>query len=153
AGIVRAFAKGADKPLPLSGLFDRLKGMDRTGTAAGWYAVPAEGAVTALPRGAVRLEATSGLETTLVRQGIDLGKQAPDEVTLKLPFCFRPEKEGLSAGNTHLHLRKMTKFEADEYLRHIPAADRLKVLFISYLERFQDDADYITNQYAIGDPK
>lgn len=152
SGIVRIFPKDSDKPLPLPGLFDRLKGIDRR-TVVGWYVLPAEGAVVALPREAVRVEAVAGLETALVRQEIDLGKQAPAEVTLKLPYLFRPEKHGLSAGNTHLHLRKMALEEADDYLRRVPVADGLKVLFISYLERAKDDVDYITNRYPVGDPK
>src|SRR5262249_40848516 len=39
----------------------------------------------------------------------------------------------------------------EEYLRQIPAADGLRVMFISYLERHKDDAEYITNRYPIGD--
>lgn len=69
---------------------------------------------------------------------------------IKLPFIFRPEKENLVAGNTHLHLRSLRKEDADEYLRQIPAADRLGVMFISYLERKDDDKAYITNRYPIG---
>jgi hypothetical protein len=153
AGLVRVFPKDSDKPLSLPNLFDRLKGLERTAVVAGWYVVPAEGAVTTLPRAALRVEAVAGLETGLVRQEIDLGKQADKEVALKLPFLFRPETSGLAAGNTHLHLRKLSKEEADAYLRQVPAADGLKVMFISYLERHKDDQDYITNRYPIGDPK
>src|SRR5207245_1425082 len=75
------------------------------------------------------------------------------KLTIKLPFLFSPEQHGLVAGNTHLHLRGLTREESDQYLRHIPVADGLKVLFISYLERFRDDQHYITNRYPIGDLK
>ena len=155
AGIVRVFPKEKDKPLAVPSLFDRLKGLERSAVVAGWQVVPAEGASTSLPRAALRLEAVAGLETALVRQDIDLVGQAPKEIeiTVKLPFLFRPEQSGLAAGNTHLHLRKLAKADADDYLRQVPAADGLKVLFISYLERAKDDQDYITNRYAIGDPK
>jgi len=153
AGIVRVFPKDEDKPLTLPNLFDRLKGLERSAVVAGWHVVPAEGAETTLPRAALRLEAVAGLETALVRQDIDLVKQASEEVTVKLPFLFRPEKNGLAAGNTHLHLRKLAKEEADDYLRQVSVADGLKVLFFSYLERAKDDQEYITNRYAIGDPK
>jgi hypothetical protein len=153
AGIVRVFPDKSDKTLALPGLFDRLRGLPRSTTVAGWHVVPAEGAMLTLPRSELRLEALSGLETALVRQDIDLAKQAPDEIALKLPFLFRPEEQRLVAGNTHLHLRNLTRSEADDYLRQVPAADGLKVLFISYLERFEDDRDYITNHYPIGDPK
>src|SRR5437764_138287 len=56
-----------------------------------------------------------------------------------------------AAGNTHLHLRNFSMAVADNYLRNIPAADGLRVLFISYLEREKEDATYITNRYPIGD--
>ena len=149
-GIVRV--TGADgKPLVLPGLFDRLRGLERSKTAAGWYVVPRGGAPTTLPRGKLRLEAVSGLETALARQDLDLAGAASEEVTVKLDFLFRPEKEGLAAGNTHLHLRGLTKEESDDYLRQVPAADGLKVMFISYLERHKDDVHYITNRYPVGD--
>ena len=47
----------------------------------------------------------------------------------------------------------LTAEDADEYLKQIPAADRLKVLFISYLERIKEDVTYITNRHPIGDLK
>jgi hypothetical protein len=152
-GMVRGFPKDGDKPIPLPGLFDRLRGLQRSATVAGWHVVGAAGAETSLPRAPLRLEGVSGLETTLEQQTIDLAAAAPKEITLKLRSVFRPEQHDLVAGNTHLHLRNLTQDEADEYLRQIPAADGLKVMFISYLERFQDDASYITNRYPIGDLK
>jgi hypothetical protein len=151
-GIVRVFRSDSDKPLALPGLFDRLRGLERSDTVAGWSVVPAEGATTTLPRGRLRLEAVAGLETALERQDLDLGGATAD-VTARLRFLFRPEQTGLVAGNTHLHLRGMPLADADEYLRRIPAADGLKVLFLSYLERKPDDQHYITNRYPVGDLK
>jgi hypothetical protein len=151
AGIVRILRKDDGKPVPLSGLLDRLRGLERTDTLSGWYVLPADGAELALPRAALRIEAVSGLETALARQDLDLATDAPAEVKLKLKFLFRSEKDGLAAGNTHLHLRGMTPDEADDYLRQVPAADRLQVLFISYLERQKDDQNYVTNRYPPGD--
>jgi hypothetical protein len=104
----------------------------------------------ALPRSKLRLEALSGLETARGQLDLDLRKDVED-VTIKLDAVFRPEERGLVAGNTHLHLMKLTKEEAEEYLRKVPIADRLRVLFISYLERDKDDATYITNGYPTGD--
>jgi hypothetical protein len=150
AGIVRVFRQGEDKPLTLTGLPDRLRGLERAAAEGGWYVVPAKGAETSLPRTGLRLEAVSGLETAQVRQELDLRKTDVGEVSVKLPFLFRPEEHKLFAGNTHLHLRNMTREEADEYLRQLPAADGLKVLFISYLERDKDDRQYITNRYPVG---
>ena len=153
AGIIRIFPKSSDKPLSLRSLFDRLRGLDKSDAVAGWYVLPAAGAEISLPRAGVRIEALSGLETELLRQDFDPGRDPPSEITLKLRFIFRPEKDHLAAGNTHLHLRGMPLKDADEYLRQIPAADGLKVMFISYLERHKDDESYITNRYPVGDLK
>src|SRR5262249_27519512 len=95
----------------------------------------------------------SGLETALSVEEIDLSKEPPDEVTVRLKAISRPEQSDLVAGNTHLHLMNLTAEDAEEYLKRIPVADRLKVLFISYLERIKEDVNYITNGYPMGDLK
>lgn len=153
AGVVRVTAKGKDEPLSLPGLFDRLRGLKPTKDARGWHVVPAGGAATTLPRARLRVEALSGLETALATREVDLGDRPPAEVVVRLPVLFRPEAEKLAAGNTHLHLRAMSKEDADEYLRRVPAADRLAVMFLSYLERNTDGHTYVTNRYPIGEPK
>jgi hypothetical protein len=150
-GLVRVFRRGETVPLALRGPTDRLCGLDHSDVVAGWYVLPAGGAEVALPRSALTLEAVSGLETALARQELDLTTATPAEVKVPLQFLFRPEKSGLVAGNTHLHLRGLRPEEADNYLRQIPVADRLGVLFISHLERSGDDQNYITNRYPVGD--
>ena len=150
AGIVRVF--GTDKkPIELPGLFDRMAGMTKDLPGVHWYVVPRDGAEISLPRGQCRVHALSGLETALTKHDLDLRAGAPAEAVVKLSYLFRPDRLGLAAGNTHLHLRGFTFEKADEYLRQIPAADGLAVMFISYLERDKDDASYITNKYPIGD--
>jgi hypothetical protein len=152
-GIIRVYRAGEDKPLPLPGLYDRLRGLKQTATLSGWHVVPVAGGSTSLPKSKLRIEAVSGLETTLATQELDLSRDPAETLTIKLKPAFRPERHDLVAGNTHLHLMNLTAPDAEEYLKQIPAADRLKVLFISYLERFKDDANYITNRYLIGDLK
>jgi hypothetical protein len=151
AGIVRVFAKDSERPAPLPGLFPRLRGLKVSDAVAGWYVVPSGGAETTLPRAQVQLEALAGLETAVARIDRDLSKDPPKEIVLRLDSILRPEDHGLVAGNTHLHLMKLSAKDADTYLRQIPPADALRVLFISYLERHKDDAEYITNRYPIGD--
>ncbi|MCI0464489.1 MAG: CehA/McbA family metallohydrolase [Gemmataceae bacterium] len=153
AGILRALPADGDKPLPLPGLYPRLRGLGKAAAELGWHVIPAAGAETTLPRGKLRLEAVSGLETALSRLEIDPSKFAAAQATIKLRYLFRPERQGLVAGNTHLHLRDLSADQSDEYLRTIPPADGLKVLFISYLERHNDDKTYITNRYPVGDLK
>jgi hypothetical protein len=153
SGIVRVFRVGDEKPLALNGLYDRLRGLTRTSTLAGWHVVAANGGETALPRGKLRIEAVSGLETVRAVQDVDFTNNAAKELTIKVKSFVLPHERELVAGNTHLHLMNLTADDADEYLKQIPSADRLKVLFISYLERVKDDATYITNRYPIGDLK
>jgi hypothetical protein len=151
-GIIRVFRGGEEKPLPLPGLYDRLRGLGNKPTP-GWHVIPAIGAALTLPRGKLRIEAVSGLETALAVDDVDLSANPPEKLSVKLKPLFRPEDNDLVAGNTHLHLANLTADDADEYLKQIPAADRLKVLFISYLERHKEDETYITNRYPVGDLK
>lgn len=152
-GILRVFRAGADRPQDLPELYSRLRGLKTTATRTGWSVVPAAGATAMLPRGKVRIEALSGLETELATREFDLSNNAAEELVLKLKPLFRPEQTGLVAGNTHLHLMNLTAEDANAYLEQIPAADGLKVLFISYLERIKEDVNYITNRYPVGDLK
>lgn len=153
SGIIRVKDTAGGPIVRVGGLLDRLKGLQVAAAGSGWYVVPAAGGDVSLPRRALRLEAVHGLETAAVQQELDLNAATPNEITIKMPFLFRPEKQDLVAGNTHLHLRNMTRADADDYLRNIPTADGLRVLFISYLERHLDDRSYITNQYPPGDLK
>lgn len=152
-GVVRIFRARETKPLTLPGLCDRLRGLKLTETMTGWCVIPQSGGTTKVPREKLRIEAFSGLETVVSREELDLSKTSPAQIALKLKSVFRREKVGLVAGNTHLHLMNITAEEADDYLNQIPAADRLRILFVSYLERFKEDVNYITNRYPIGDLK
>jgi hypothetical protein len=140
-----------EQTVQLAGLFDRMAGLTKDLPGVHWYVVPAGGVEALLPRDKLHLKAVSGIETGTAEIDVDLRATALQEITLKLPFLFRPEDAGLVAGNTHLHLRGFAREVADEYLRRIPAADRLRVLFISYLERDKEDPSYITNEYPLGD--
>jgi hypothetical protein len=149
-GMVRV--RDADKKtLELPGLFDRMTGLTKDLPGVHWYVVPADTPETTLPRAKLHLEAVSGLESDLVQQELDLRGKAPEEIVIKLPFLFNASQAGLAAGNTHLHLRGFSLDLSSEYLRKIPAADGLRLMFTSYLERDKDDRSYITNKYPIGD--
>src|SRR5262245_48173710 len=63
AGIVRVFHVGQEKPIALPGLYDRLCGLKESPTLTGWHVVPVDGGTTMLPRGKIRVEAVSGLES------------------------------------------------------------------------------------------
>ncbi|MFO0969030.1 MAG: CehA/McbA family metallohydrolase [Gemmataceae bacterium] len=149
-GIVRVLEADTSRPVPVPGLVDRLVGFKVPEAQRGWVVLPSGGAEIALPRGSYTIEALSGLETDKTTQRLDLKGPVDGAVKVPLRVLFRPAERGLVAGNTHLHLMKIGKKQADDYLRAVPAADRLKVLFISYLERKPDDKDYITNTYPLG---
>src|SRR5262245_16120582 len=99
-GMIRVFRVGEMKPLPLPGLYDRLRGLKTTATLAGWCVVPSAGGETTLPRAKLRIEAVSGLESTLATEEVDLTEKAPEEIAVKLKTAFRPEETQLVAGNT-----------------------------------------------------
>src|SRR5262249_42958961 len=57
-------------------------------------------------------------------------------------------RSGRLAGNTHLHLMKLSKEQADRYLKEVPLADGLDIVFISYLQRAKADLEYTSNKYS-----
>ncbi len=114
-----------------------------------WFVVP-QSVTVDLPRGAVRIEAISGLETETATAELDLSNGQPREVTIPLKRLIWQSDRGWRSANTHLHLMKITREESDRYLRDFPAADGLDVLFVSHLKRAGADQDYITNQYPTG---
>src|SRR5207249_702662 len=101
----------------------------------------------------LRLEAFAGLETELASVSIDLRGRDQESLAIPLRSFSQVSRQGWYGGNTHLHLSNLNKDQADRYLREIPRADHLDVLFISYLERAVVDKDYITNRYPLGDLK
>ncbi len=149
-GVVRAQHLGEDgDPIALAGLSSRGQGLDPKAPISHWYAVPGR-ATLELPRAQLRLEALSGLETERTVVALDLSDQSPAELRIPLRRFSKLREGGWYAANTHLHLRDLSRAEADRYLRELPAADGLDLLFVSHLERAGDDASYITNEYPIG---
>jgi hypothetical protein len=141
AGLVRIINKGSGKTLSFAGEIKRDNG---------WYAI-APGTTLQVPSGKLAVEALVGLHTETVVREIDLaGKK---EFSLKLPLktFYDPAAARLVAGNTHLHLMKLTHDEAFRYLRVVPQADALDLVFVSHLKREPEDRDYTTNSFTNGD--
>jgi hypothetical protein len=115
-----------------------------------WLVVP-RAVEFELPRGTYTISAISGLETEQARREVKLEGLAEARITIPLTRFANPAEENFRSGNTHLHLMKVSRETADRYLREVPAADRLDVLFLSYLERAEADRDYISNRYAAAD--
>ena len=166
-GVLRVRAAGQANTIQLERLLPRGQGLeevkdpdDALYPILDWYALPSETEVT-LPRKKILLEAFSGLESELARVDLDLRESTPEKVVVPIRFFSQVSEDSWFGGNTHLHLRDLDTDGARRYLSEIPYADRLDILFISYLERAiwpskprqasRDDESYITNRYPIGE--
>ena len=149
AGMIRIMDQ-AGNPIRIPELLDRCIGLPRQARKLGWHVLNGPTEISA-PRRKLTIEAVSGLEYTRIRNDLDLTDQAKQTFALKLTRFWNAKKEGLVAGNTHLHLKDLTRKEADQYLQKVSRADGLDVVFVSYLERALVDRTYITNQHSRAD--
>ena len=112
-----------------------------------WYSMTQPTTVT-VPAGVLRIEAFYGLSTEITKIIVDLNDRKQASVRLQLKRFYDPRERGLRAGNTHLHLKDMTREQADLYLTVAPKADALDVIYISHLRRRNAEHTYITNSYT-----
>jgi hypothetical protein len=82
---------------------------------------------------------------------VDLTREQSGVIRVPLHRFYDAEGRGWHSANTHLHLQKISREEADRYLGEVPAADRLDALFVSYLERAEADRDYVSNRLTDAD--
>ncbi len=152
AGLVRVRdAQGQTVALP--DLFNRGVGLlQQQPMMSAWSVLPAARQVT-LPQKRLTIEAIAGLETELARAQVDLSEGGPRTITLKLNRFYSAAERGLKSANTHLHLMKISRADCDRYLREIPRADGLDMVFLSYLERAVEDQRYTSNRYTAADLK
>lgn len=115
-----------------------------------WFILPGERTLE-LPQRATRIEAFSGLETTVTSQSLDLTGQTSAHVDLALSRFRDLNASGERLGNVHLHLRDMSLPEAERYVTETAAADGLDLVFLSYLQRPGADAQYISNTFTTTD--
>ena len=147
-GLVQITAADGGR-VPLPELLSRGLGL-KTEPINRWSVLP--GAVRlSLPQGKLTISALAGLETELATATVDLSGLTHKSLSLPLTRFYRAAEQGLRSGNTHLHLMNLTREAADRYLREIPRADSLDLLFVSYLERAGADRDYISNRYTLAD--
>jgi hypothetical protein len=133
-------------------LVSRGQGVEEQGPIHDWWVVSRPCAVTG-PAAPLVVQVVAGLETELAERRIDLSGQSEAEVRIPLVRFGNTSARGFRAGNTHLHLRKLSKAQADRYFREVPRADELNVVFVSYLERAGDDLEYTSNHYTPKDLK
>lgn len=154
-GLLRVLDKNRN-PVPLSELLNRGTGIKKNPKSGqshihSWFVVPKEVQLK-LPQTKLVLQTLSGLETELTQKTIDLTHQASEDLTLVLNR-FSDLNPDYKTANTHLHIMRLNKQECNEYLKQIPSADRLDLVFISHLERAIADKSYITNRYSTADLK
>ena len=136
SGLVRITNLVSGKAIQLSGEIHR---------ELNWYAVSAQTTVN-VPQTKLKIEAFHGIESELHVHQEDVTDRPRATVKLVLQRIYNPRAKGLISGNTHLHLMKLTHAEAHRYLRIVPQADGLDLVFLSHLRRLPDERDYISNQ-------
>jgi hypothetical protein len=141
AGLVRITNLATGKAIVFSGEIQR---------ELNWLALPGRTTLD-VPQGKLRIEALHGIVTELATREIDLAGRESSTLQVPLSRIYDPAARGLSAGNTHVHLMKLTFAEADRYLRVVPKADGLDLVFLSILRRIPDERDYISNTFTEGD--
>jgi hypothetical protein len=137
------------QPVAIDKLLSRGLGLEGDLPIHRWHVLPAS-TVVDLPRGKFTITAISGLETEAARRDVDL-TAAESTVSIPLTRFYHADREGYRSGNTHLHLMKVSRETCDRYLREVPRADRLDVMFLSYLERADADKEYTSNRYTGAD--
>lgn len=140
-GLVRVTDSESNEPLALLELIWRPND---------WYAMPGR-SVVSVPQTQLVIEALHGLGTRLTRQTIDLGGRNEAVVRLRLTRFYRAAEHKLRSANTHLHLNRMSREQADRYLQVVSKADGLDLVYVSYLQRPQQDRTYVTNGYTADD--
>ena len=147
-----------ESPQPVAGLV-RVTNLDSGKTISfpdeihrekNWYTLSPRATLT-VPRTKLKVEAFHGLETKLVTRELDLTGKDKETLSLPLKRFYSAAALGLRPGNTHLHLMKLTHAEMDRYLRLVPQADGLDLVFVSLLRRIPDERDYISNTLTEGD--
>ena len=115
-----------------------------------WYTLKSTD-VLKLPRELVRIEAFRGIEWSVAEAEVDLSLGGQQVVRLEVSRFHDVAQDNWVSGNTHLHLQQTDRAYADRYLRTVPWADEVRVVFLSYLERAGDDGHYVSNQYRPAD--
>ncbi len=136
--------------VPVDGLLPRGQGLREGEAIHQWWAI-VEPTSVRLPQAELEIAAFSGLETEVSSQTVDLRKRTQAEVTLKLNRFHNARRAGYQNANTHVHVMKITRAESDRYLIESATADGLDLVFVSYLERANDDVNYTSNGYTRSD--
>ena len=124
---------------------DHLALTDAIDRDMNWY-VADPSVPLVMPAVSLQIEALHGIEYARAVRSMDLRGVSKAKVSIPLKRIYDPRADNWRSGNTHLHLMKMTHAEAVRYLRTVPRADGLDLVFVSHLRRLPDERHYITNE-------
>tara|TARA_Y100001934_G_scaffold283539_1_gene404166 strand:- start:9192 stop:10787 length:1596 start_codon:yes stop_codon:yes gene_type:complete len=144
-GCIRFRKAGETKWAGIPGLLNRNAGLSSKAQELGWHVLTGNNEIS-VPSGKLEYEAFADINSNLAKGTIDTAKQ--NRLKIDLKNLFNPEDSWMVPGNTHLHLRKMTRQQVVRYLTEIPRADGLKVVFVSYLERALQTKTYSSNEFT-----
>ncbi len=128
-------------------LVNRGQGIEDDKPIHRWWVLPKASSIR-VPAAPLEFRALAGLETELATERIDLTGKSKARLQIPLTRFYQARRKGYLAGNTHLHLKQLSKRQADRYLQEVPLADGLDIVFLSYLERAVADLDYTSNKYT-----
>jgi len=148
-GIIRVM-NDQQQVVPLPGLMNRGLGIEAAGPIHDWHVLPAKSTVR-LPAGRYTVHGLQGVETEQGEAAMVVERGGRHSVRVPLVRFYDSAARGKRSGNTHLHLQKLPRVEADRYLTDVPKVDGLDLLFVSFLERIDADREYITNEYTRDD--
>ncbi len=146
----------AGKRVHIPELLPRGQGVGESYAIHDWYIVPLrsknETAVkVTLPQQKLTVRAFYGLETEFGEATLDLGGKAEEKLRIPLKRFYDAHAKGLQSANTHVHVQKVSLDQSDRYLLEVARAERLDVVYISYLERAEADLEYTSNKYTLDD--
>ncbi|MBI2823264.1 MAG: CehA/McbA family metallohydrolase [Planctomycetia bacterium] len=145
-GIVQLRRDDGQK-VEIAELANRGQGIEAIGPIHDWWVLPKRTTI-AVPAVPLVVKAVAGLETELAESRIDLTGKAQATLSVPLVRFHEARASGYIAGNTHLHLMKLSRQQADRYLKEVPLVDGLDIVFLSYLERAIADLEYTSNKYT-----
>lgn len=134
----------------LAELVPRGQGLEAESPIQDWFVVVGKPTVR-VPQGELKLQAFQGLETEIAELALDTREKDTLPVKVELKRFYNAAQQGQLSGNTHLHLQKISRHQADRYLVDVPRGDGLDLLFLSYLERAVADLEYTSNKYTRAD--
>ncbi|MDP7010056.1 MAG: CehA/McbA family metallohydrolase [Verrucomicrobiota bacterium] len=143
---------GKGKVMDLPRMLNRGMGLRKNHPASQWYCHEGVGQLNGII-GDLTIEAFAGpeYEKAIGTEQVRVGQRV--QTRLKLKRIANPRKAGWRSGNTHLHLMKLSRAQADHYLRTVPRSDGLELVFVSNLRRAIAEKEYITNEHRLADLK